>query len=67
MEILFFLVVFSTLLGLWANSYGRNGWVWGICGVFFSPILVAIALLIAGKTIEKKAQEAAAIAAIINK
>jgi hypothetical protein len=35
--------------------------------VFFSPILVAIALLIAGKTIEKKAQEAAAIAAIINK
>jgi hypothetical protein len=28
MEILILLVIFSAGVGYWANSWGRNGWLW---------------------------------------
>lgn len=58
MEILIFLVIFSILVGYWANSWGRNGWIWGLIALIISPLITAVILLIAGKTVEKKAEEA---------
>lgn len=66
MEILIFLAIFSVAIGVWANSWGRNGWLWGVCAFLLSPLLVGIALLISGKTIEKKAEEANALNELIN-
>ena len=66
-EILIFLVIFSIGIGYWANAWGRNGWGWGLVALLLSPLLVGIALLIAGKTIEKKAEEVNAMNALINK
>ena len=67
MEVLIFLVIFSVGVGAWANAWGRNGWGWGIVACLLSPLLVGIALLIAGKTIEKKAEETNAVNSLINK
>lgn len=64
--VLFFLCVISAGVGLWANSWGRNGWGWGIAAFFLSPLLIATALLISGKTLEAKAQEAAILNAKID-
>lgn len=58
MEIIIFLIIFAAGVGFWANAWGRNGWAWGIIAGLLSPLLVGIALLIAGKTVEKKAEEA---------
>ncbi len=65
MEVLFFLLIFSFGVGYWANSWGRNGWGWGIVAFILSPLLVGIALLIAGKSVEKKAEEAKRIKDIV--
>lgn len=67
MDILFFLIIFSVGVGFWANAWGRNGWAWGIIACLLSPLLVGIALLIAGKTIELKADEARAMRDLIDK
>lgn len=67
MEILIFLAIFAVAVGYWANAWGRNGWVWGFVALLVSPLVVGIALAIAGKTVEKKAEEANAINALINK
>lgn len=60
MMILFFALLFGIAIGAWANSWGRNPWGWGIFG-FLIPLLAAIALLICGKTVKKKAEEQAEI------
>ena len=65
--ILFFLVSFSAGIGFWADSWGRNGWAWALAALIISPLISAVILLIAGKTIEKKAEEAAMINSINNK
>jgi uncharacterized membrane protein AbrB (regulator of aidB expression) len=65
MEFLIFLVIFSVGVGAWANAWGRNGWGWGAAALLLSPLLTGIVLLIAGKTIEKKAEEANALNALI--
>lgn len=65
MEVLIFLLIFSFAVGYWANSWGRNGWGWGIAAFILSPVLVGIVLLIAGKTVEKKGEEAKRIKDIV--
>ena len=67
MDILFFLIIFGVGVGFWANAWGRNGWAWGIIACLLSPLLVGIALLVAGKTIEHKAAEARAMRDLIDK
>ena len=72
MDILIFLLIFSALIGYWANNWGRNGWLWFFIALVISPLITAIILLIMGKdgeakakqvadTIEAEAQKAAAI------
>ncbi len=65
MEIIFFLIIFSIGIGAWANAWGRNGWTWGIIAALLSPLLVGIALIIAGKSVEKKAEEAKRIKELV--
>lgn len=56
--VLLFLVAFAVGIGKWATAWGRNGWGWGIAALIISPLLTGIVLLIAGKTVEAKAEEA---------
>jgi hypothetical protein len=65
MEVLIFLLIFSFAVGYWANAWGRNGWGWGIAALILSPILTGLVLLIAGKTVEKKGEEAKRIKDIV--
>ena len=58
MDVLIFWIIFVVLIGVWANSLGRNPWVWGLLAALITPLITAIILLFAGKTIEKKAEEA---------
>ena len=64
--ILVFLIAFSAGVGRWADAWGRNGWVWGAIAFLLSPLLTAIALLIAGKTVEARAEEARKIKELIS-
>jgi len=72
MDIIIFLVIFSALIGYWANNYGRNGWLWFLIALLISPLITAIILLFMGRdgdakakkeseAIEAEAQKAAAI------
>ncbi len=65
MDILIFLLLLSGLVGYWANTLGRNGWVWFFVALLISPLITAIILLIIGKeketAIEAEAQKQAAI------
>ena len=72
MDILIFLVIFSALIGYWANNWGRNGWLWFVIAVLVSPLITAVILLIIGRdgtakeakdaeAIEAEAQKAAAV------
>lgn len=72
MDILIFLIIFSALIGYWANNWGRNGWLWFVVAVLISPLITAIILLVMGRdgtakeakdaeAIEAEAQKAAAI------
>lgn len=47
--VLVFAFGFCVLIGIWANSWGRNGWGWGILAAFITPLITAIALLIMGR------------------
>ena len=67
MELLIVLVIASAIVGIWANVWGRSGWTWGIVALFVSPLLTGIALLISGKSIEKKAEELKLMNELINK
>jgi len=72
MDIIILLVIFSALIGYWANNYGRNGWLWFLIALLISPLITAIILLFMGRDgdakakkesdeIEAEAQKAAAI------
>jgi phosphotransferase system glucose/maltose/N-acetylglucosamine-specific IIC component len=72
MDIIIFLVIFSALIGYWANNYGRNGWLWFFIALLISPLITSIVLLFMGRDgdakakkesdeIEAEAQKAAAI------
>jgi phosphate/sulfate permease len=61
MEILILAVVFSVLIGFWANAWGRDAIIWFVISAIISPLLSGIILLIIGKTIEKKAEEQRAL------
>ena len=72
MDILIFLVIFSALIGYWANNWGRNGWLWFFIAVLISPLVTSIILLFMGRdgtvkeakdaeAIEAEAQKAAAV------
>jgi ABC-type multidrug transport system permease subunit len=47
--VLIFLVLFSCLIGSWARAWNRDFWVWGILALIFSPLIMSIVLLIAGR------------------
>ena len=72
MDIIIFLVIFSALIGYWANNWGRNGWLWFVIAVLISPLITAVILLFMGRdgtakeakdaeAIEAEAQKAAAV------
>lgn len=65
MDILIILIIFSGLVGYWANNWGRNGWLWFFVALLVSPLITAIILLIIGRdketAIEAEAQKQAAI------
>ena len=44
-----FFVLFAVLIGIWAESWGRRGWAWGLVSLFIPPLIVAIVLLFCGK------------------
>lgn len=44
--ILFFWMVFAVLIGVWADSRGQNGWVFGLLALIVSPVLMALVVLI---------------------
>lgn len=57
MDILIFLIIFSALVGWWANNLGRNGWLWFVVAVFISPLITAVILLFIGRDSEAKAKQ----------
>ena len=64
MDILIFLVIFSALIGYWANNWGRNGWLWFFIAVLISPLVTSIVLLFMGRDgTAKEAKDAEAIEA----
>lgn len=42
-------VIFSAIVGQHAHHYGRSGLAWFLASLLFSPILVGIVALIAGR------------------
>jgi len=52
MEFLFFWIIFTVLIGIWASNLGRNVFLCILGSLLLSPMLVAIYLLIAGKSDE---------------
>ena len=72
MDIILIAVIFSALIGYWANNYGRNVWLWFFIALLISPLITSIVLLFMGRDgdakakkesdeIEAEAQKAAAI------
>ena len=72
MDIILIAVIFSALIGYWANNWGRNGWLWFFIAVLVSPLITAVILLFMGRdgtakeakdaeAIEAEAQKAAAV------
>ena len=65
MDIILIAVVFSALVGYWANNWGRNGWLWFVVALLISPLISAIILLVMGRdkeaVIELEAQRLAAV------
>ena len=57
MDIIIFLVIFSALIGYWANNWGRNGWLWFVIAVLVSPLITAVILLFMGRDGEAKAKQ----------
>ena len=57
MDILIFLIIFSALVGYWANNLGRNGWLWFFIAILISPLITAVILLFMGRDGEAKAKQ----------
>jgi hypothetical protein len=69
MELLFtvaFWALFVYLIYKWAESKGRNAMGWGIAAALISPLIVGIILLFVPKTIEKQAEEAKKLKALMD-
>lgn len=49
----------------WAESKGRSGVMWGLLAAAASPLLAAIILLFVPKTLEKQAEEAKKLQALM--
>jgi hypothetical protein len=49
----------------WAESKGRNGVMWGLLAAVVSPLVTAIILLFVPKTLEKQAEEAKKLQALM--
>ena len=60
MDIIIFLVIFSALIGYWANNWGRNGWLWFFIALLISPLITAIVLLFMGRDGTAKAERESA-------
>ena len=69
MELLFtvaFWALFVYLIYNWAESKGRNAAGWAIVAALISPLIVGIILLFVPKTIEKQAEEAKKLKALMD-
>ena len=69
MELLFtvaFWALFVYLIYKWAESKGRNAVGWAIGAALISPLIVGIILLFVPKTIEKQAEEAKKLKALMD-
>lgn len=60
MDIILIAVVFSALVGYWANNWGRNGWLWFFVALLISPLITAIILLVMGRDGTAKAERESA-------
>jgi MFS family permease len=58
---LLFWIVFALVVGSLAGNYGRSSFGWFFLSLLISPVLGGLFLLIAGKTMLRKAQEAALV------
>ena len=64
MDILIILIIFSALVGYWANNWGRSGWLWFFIALLVSPLITAVILLFMGRSgAAKEAKNAEAIEA----
>ena len=57
MDIILIAVIFSALIGYWANNWGRNGWLWFFIALLISPLITAIVLLFMGRDGDAKAKQ----------
>lgn len=57
MDIILIAVLFSALVGYWANNWGRNGWLWFFIALLVSPLITAVILLFMGRDGEAKAKQ----------
>ena len=57
MDILIILIIFSALVGYWANNWGRSGWLWFFIALLVSPLITAVILLFMGRDGEAKAKQ----------
>lgn len=67
MELFLTLVIWGLMtFGIykWSENLGRNSTMWALICIL-SPLISAICLLFAGKTLEKKAEEAKLMAAMM--
>ena len=49
----------------WAESKGRNAVMWGCIAALISPLIAALILLFVPKTLEKQAEEAKKLQALM--
>lgn len=54
MDVLIISIIFSALIGGWANSWGRSGLGWCGLALLISPLITAIILIFCGRYIETK-------------
>ena len=69
MELFFTVAIWAAFIyGIykWAESKGRNATLWAVMAALFSPLIVGIILLFVPKTIEKQAEEAKRIKALVD-
>lgn len=59
MEVVLILVLMSSGIAWWAKEWGRSALVFGIISLVLSPVVGLFALLICGKSLEKKAEDKA--------
>ena len=44
--VIFFMIMFSIIIGIWANKRGRTGFGWGVLALLISPLIAGIILVI---------------------